>query len=138
MSLIIMEGCHITDTMFTLDARITGEEICWNVTRLQRDAEHGRFGDPWRIPMANLPPMTDADRSNIDWKKVDMFVEWPMVLGIPLIAIGSPKGPDHIFCFVDGHHRLSARQLRGMADFDTWVVPVDIEKQYRITTTKIG
>lgn len=134
MSLVRMHGCSITDTCFTLDARITGEEICWNVTRLQRDAADGVFGLPWMLEFKQLPPMTDDDRANIDWKKVAMFAEWSAVLIIPVIAIGSSKDPDNIFCFVDGHHRLCARQQRGFPSFGAYVVPAEIERRYRITT----
>lgn len=136
-STIVMSGASLADTCFVLDRRICGEEICWNVTRIERAAKAGAFGKPWRIPMANLPPTTDEDRANVDWKKVLLFAEWPAVMSIPIISIGA-KEPGHIFCFIDGNHRLFARMERKLLDFETWVVPHDVERRYRITTTTGG
>lgn len=130
MSIVYINGCSISDLAFTLDARFTGEEITWNVTKLKRDAAAGIFGDPSRLPMHLIPPMTDADKANIDWKKVALFAECPNILVEPVISIGSPTG---ILCFVDGSHRLVARQQRGFPSFDTYIVPHDIERRYRIT-----
>lgn len=134
MSILYINGCNITDLAFTLDARITGKEITWNVTKLKRDATAGVFGEPHRLPMNIIPPMTDADKANIDWKKVELFAECPGILSEPVISIGTPTG---ILCFVDGSHRLVARQQRRFPAFETYIVPHDIERQYRITETVI-
>lgn len=131
ISFLTLDGATLADTCFTLDARITGEEITWNVSRLMRDATAGLFGLPVKIPMAAIPPQTDADRANIDWAKIDVFkTTMQAVLNQPVIGIGSDH--DSILCFVDGSHRLTARQQMGCKFFLTYIVPHHLEKDYRV------
>lgn len=132
MSIVYVNGCSIADTVFTLNASVTGEEITWNVTKLKRDAAAGVFGDTTRLPMYLLPPMKEEHKANIDWQKVALFAELPSVLVEPVIAIGSLTG---ILCFPDGSHRLVARQQRSFPSFETYIVPHDIEHLYRVTET---
>jgi hypothetical protein len=137
MPLTIMNGCSLSDVGFTLDARIAGEEITWNVTKIQRDADAGLFGKPIGIAMASLPPMTDEDRANVDWLKEAHIMKDPAVLATPVLAIGSSKRAGDIFCFVDGNHRICARMEAGLAGFESYVVPAELERCYRIITTVI-
>lgn len=132
MKVLTCSGASITDICFTLDARIMGHEITWNVTRMQRDAVQGLYGPPAKVPVANLPKPSAEDNANIEWDKVDRMIRDPHVLRMPALAIGRPEG-DGVWVFVDGNHRIAAHMKRESAFFRCYIVPYWAEKHYRVT-----
>lgn len=128
---LIISGAGPDDTCFTSDPRITGKEITWNVTRIQKDAAAGKFGKPVKIRMSVLPPTTPEADSNIDWDKVDGILNDTdnNPINQAILAIGSPDG---ISMFVDGNHRLAARRKANKFYFFAYIVPHEIEKNYRV------
>jgi hypothetical protein len=134
-NILVIEGATMNDTCFTLDSRITGEEITWNVSKIQRDADAGVFGRPCKVAMKCLPKATAEDDANIDWDKViELIANGETATGSkaleqPVLAIGSEEG---IFCFVDGNHRLAARYKLGLKDFSVYIVPHWCEAAYRV------
>lgn len=129
----MLRGCALTDTQFTLDRQIWGEEISWNVTRIQRDAAAGVFGPPEVVPMKAMPPMTAEHAENIDWEKVQDLLFAHAPLDVPVLEVTFDHGCVLHRVPIDGNHRLVARQLLGMLDFRAFVVPVELERLYRIT-----
>lgn len=125
---ITFENCAITDEVYQLDQKLAGEAIIWNVTRIRRDAERGLFGPTIRRPMTTLPVPTPAHTANIDWRKVLDFAKRPGVLAIPILCLDCGEHR-HV---VDGNCRIAARQLAGLADFETFIVPDEIEYRYRV------
>lgn len=139
MTIIRITGCSIGDDVYTTDAAIFGEEITWNITRIQRDADAGLFGEPTIVPMAALPPMTDAMRANVDWQKVRGMIGAhqidPMksVLGKPALQVIVDFRGTLYRISVDGNHRICARRMVGYGTFASFVVPIEIEGRYRVS-----
>lgn len=125
-------GCSMNEEVFTTDKRVYGEEICWNVTRLQRDATAGRFGAPIVRDFATYPKMSDKERLNIDWHKVAAMSKLADVMARPALAVCVDAGTEIHRLIVNGNHRICARQLRGLPFFEVHVVPVALEAQYRV------
>lgn len=149
MKTIRIAGARLTDTIFTLEAA-GWPEITWNITQIQRDADLGVFGKhPTRIMMSSVPAMNDGNRANVDWQKVEsMARQAPLPLqgqgtfvldkskvsvidkpGLSVIMIRD--GVRHRFP-VDGNHRLAARMMLGLEYFETFVVPPQLERCYRV------
>ena len=60
---IVIRGCSIGDDVFSTDPAIFGVEITWNVTRIQRDADAGRFGAPETQPVCRPCRLSRAPMS---------------------------------------------------------------------------
>jgi hypothetical protein len=131
--ILLMSGCGFGDTVFTLDKRITGEEICWNTTRIQHDADAGVFGPPIKRAFKTWPDMTPAERANIDWQKVAAFARSSEIMAKPGLAVDLDAGMETHRHIVEGNHRICARELRGLPFFELYVVPRQLEQQYRVT-----
>ena len=132
-----INGATMTDEVFSLDPRICGEQLHWNITRIWEDVERGKFAKHRRW-FKNQEPMSAMEAANIDWIKVDAIMRNPRALQRPALAVdmdgmtidGKPITNRHI---VDGNHTVSAREKYGLEFYDMWVVPSDIEAQYRVT-----
>jgi hypothetical protein len=131
--ILLMSGCGLGDTVFTMDKRLTGEEIMWNTTRIQRDAEAGRFGPPIQRAFATWPAMTTGERANIDWQKVARFAQSAEIMAKPAIVVDLDAGMETHRHIVEGNHRICAREQRGLPFFEIFVVPRHIEAEYRVT-----
>lgn len=121
------ELADLTYTQFVPDL---GHPVTWNVTRLRADAWAGKFGQPL---LANVDLSIPAH--HLDRGKVDRFKQNTAMLMFPAIAIeGEPSAPDttNIICFVDGHHRLTARAELGMPHL-FYLVPWQYEGNYHVT-----
>lgn len=129
--IIRVQGANLTDQVFTITLR-TGEVVTWNVTKLEAAAKAGVFGLPRYLPTADLPPADwtnwDAeDRAKVDYLKHDL-----VTLNEPAIVIES-ENPDFLFsCFADGQHRVTARQELKMRECAVYVVPLTMERAFRV------
>lgn len=131
MTDIRISGGEFTDTGFTLEA--VTPPITWNVTRLQRDADAGKFGPSRSIPMDRTRG-PDWSRGNLSRATVDYIKAHPDILNKPGLVIASPPGsPYPYLCFCDGQHRGTARWELGLPDVSFFVVPAEVEKNYRVT-----
>jgi hypothetical protein len=124
-------GARLTDQVFTITL-MTGETVTWNITKLNAAAVAGAFGGVRYAATADLPPANWTewgadDRATIEWIKAD-----PATLDAPAIAIASPNPDFAICCFADGQHRITARQELGLAEISFWLVPLELERQFRI------
>jgi hypothetical protein len=133
---VILRGGHITDTVFTLSDCFRGEEITWNVTKLQDAADRGEFE---RIKLAlDLVPPPNWESGNLDRERVDGIKNTPHALALPAIVIENEPGYPHKYlCFCDGQHRITARQELGLGDFEAFVVPHDVEKRFRVIEQRV-
>jgi hypothetical protein len=135
----VISGASLTDTVFTTDAAVFGEEICWNVTRIQVDATAGKFGAPERIPMARLPPMPATAYDNLDWDKISGMLavlkhgQDTAKLRAPILQVLVTIGQTLYRIPIDGNHRLTALRLFGQDYFECYVVPAEMEHRYRAT-----
>jgi hypothetical protein len=131
--ILFMTGCSIGDVTFTLDPKLCGEIVCWNVTRAWNDARDGRFGPPIKRAFATWPEMTKGERDNIDWKKVAAIAQKSDVMAIPALAMDLNAGVETHRHIIDGNHRVCAREQRGLPFFEVFVVPQHLEPLYRVT-----
>ena len=141
LTVINVVGAEPTDTCYSLDENIFGQEIIWNVTKLQAAAKDGKLGAPIWLPVSLLPPMDDAHRANIDWPKVKELQSKREALFEPAICImltaptmlreGAPVALHRII--VDGNHRITARIMNGETRWVTFIVQPEREANYRIT-----
>lgn len=133
MSLQIIHflGADLTDQVFTIVDN-DGEEITWNVTKLQEAAARGEFGQPRILRTSDLKrPIYD----NVDHDKVEAIKYLPDFLNTPGIGIGRfVKHQDEadIFCIADGNHRIIARQEMRLPTFSLYVVPPEVERNFRV------
>jgi len=132
MKTITMTGVGMTDEIHQLDPTLSDEAIMWNITRMMRDALNGAFGAPINRPLSVIPAMEAANTANIDWHKVRAFCSLPFVLGLPILTVEHDAGPLTVRRIVDGNHRICARQRAGLFDFDTYLIPSRLEKNYRV------
>jgi hypothetical protein len=132
MRTIDISGGEMSDNIYCVD--LGDGEVCWNVTRITRDARAGLFGEPlqWRGP---LPPPDPRVHQNCDRAKIELFKKRPDILAIPVLAIEGRPVPDtvSIETFVDGNHRLVAIYENGSGSFQFYLVPRAIERSYRVT-----
>ena len=124
-------GARLTDQIFTITL-LTGETVTWNVTKLNEAAKAGRFGAVRYAATEDLPPAnwlewTAADRATVEYIKRDQ-----RVLNEPAIAIASPNPAFALNCFADGQHRITARQELGLPEISFYLVPLELEGQFRI------
>lgn len=150
-SVIVLEGASLTDVCCHIDAPGL-PDITYNVSRLEHDAFNGRFGAPEEGYFDQLTaPSPDWDEwSGLDRAKVSQFVgslgnlsvscrDWRQpshkcllrIIDIPIIAVAIFEDVPRILP-VDGNHRMMARQLRGYKNFWRFVVPLELEGNYRI------
>lgn len=131
MTTHFITGVALTDTVFTITL-YTGEVVTWNVTRLQRAADAGEFGPPRYARTCDLPPAEWSEWGGLDRAKVDAIKANPAALNKPAIAIASPRPEYFINCFADGQHRITARQEMGLAEVAFYLVPVALERSFRV------
>ncbi len=130
--IIRLSGASLLDDVFTITL-MTGETVTWNVTKLAAAAKAGRFGVPRYFRTADLPPANWSEWSGLDREKVDAIKKLPAALDDPAIAIESPN-PNFLFsCFADGQHRITARQELGLKEIAFYVVPLAMERAFRVT-----
>ena len=131
-------GALLTDDIFTITLH-TGETVTWNVTKLNAAATAGVFGLPRYAATSDLPPTNwsewDAsDRETVEYIKTDQ-----RALDEPAIAIASPDPAFALSCFADGQHRVTARQELGLPEISFYLVPLEMERTFRVTgLDKIG
>lgn len=124
-------GAGLADDIFEITLE-TGERILWNITKLAEAARAGEFGAPRYAQTGDLPAARwdtwgSADRATVDWMKAN-----PAILEDPAIAIASPN-PDYLICcFADGQHRVTARQELGLAEIIFYIVPLELERAFRV------
>jgi hypothetical protein len=145
---LIIEGADITDTSFTLD--VEGfPELIWNITRMERDAFAGKFGEPHDTYFKDVAmggaPANDPWKHLSQWRvrQIIKGANVPVMRGnrkyrlveLPGIAvmIPHPNGINTCVVPVDGNHRGKARELMGFPSFLQFVVPLGMEEQYRVT-----
>jgi len=117
----------LTDDCFTLE--VVEPNITWNISRIRRDAESGKFGPPGIFDMRGVPA-PNYECGNLDLRKIEAFKTKPAILAIPVIGIGDPRGG--VLCIADGQHRLTSRWELALPDFSMYIVPHEIEKKYRL------
>lgn len=128
----VISGGSLADDMFTITLQ-SGETVSWNVTKLERSAKAGEFGPPVYVRTSQIPPPRWETWDENDRKTVDWIKEHPDVLNDPAIAMQS-ENPDYLFsCFPDGQHRITARQELGLDEVSFYVVPLSMERRFRIT-----
>jgi hypothetical protein len=132
MTIIRISGASITDDVFSITLK-TGEEVTWNVTKLQRAAKTGEFGPPRFARTEDLPPARWDGWDATDRAKVDAIKRDPAILDAPAIAIASPLPGYAINCMPDGQHRITARQELGLAEISFYLVPLEMERRFRVT-----
>ena len=139
MPVHVISGVSIGDTVFTTDPAIFGIDVTWNVTRIQRDADAGKFGKPETVPVSALPPMSSLANANIDWVKVHAMIQQyndgvpDAIVLKPSLQVMVPIGKLFYRIPVDGNHRICARRVLGMTDFAFYCVPASLERRYRVT-----
>lgn len=129
-------------------------EIVWDVGQIERDAFCGRFGPPseqafselavhdgpdkWEhasqekvlrfIRLANVP-VTRPDWNNNGFGKLSM-----KLIDIPTITAIIARPSDGQLCAfpIDGNHRMLAREQLHYKMFSRFLVPVELEGQYRL------
>lgn len=133
-----VRGADLSDTSFTLGVPHF-PAVTWNVTRIQRDADAGKFGKPVRILREEMPALGPNEQANIDWPKVSAIVnKWaanpedPEIYK-PVLSVLFVIGDGVVTRVpVDGNHRILARFLMGADSYESFVVPHQIEADYRI------
>lgn len=129
---ILIEGASLADLIYEITLA-GGEQVIWNVTKLQRACNAGEFGPPLRLPTALLQP-PDFSKGYLDRAKIERLKRIPDVLHMPAIAVRTPPGSPHEFyCFVDGNHRIVALQELGVEHFTAFAVPHERERAFRVT-----
>ncbi len=125
-------GARLTDQVFTITL-LTGETVTWNVTKLNAAAKAGMFGAVRYAATEDVPPArwenwNETDRATVDWMKTH-----PAILDEPAIAIAAPVEVDFaISCFADGQHRITARQELRLPEILFYLVPLELERQFRV------
>ena len=130
MTIIQIMGAELADTCFSIETPDEGE-IVWNVSKIQRAADRGDFGPAPNFDMSILPAPR-YDLGFLDKAKIEAFKRSAEIMARPALAVEAPV-PGHIRCFVDGQHRLTARYELGLRDFSAFVVPIQVERDFRIT-----
>lgn len=129
--------------------------VTYNVTQLELDAIFGKFGKPEEMRYNQLETLGPEDEwRNLDQNKVlwmcRCFREGRKVpnpfdsdrlahiIDIPLLAVTLQIAPTvQAVVPVDGNHRGKARALLGAKTFMRFVVPEEIERDYRIEIREI-
>src|SRR4051812_7517895 len=104
---IVISGVSPGDETFETDELMVGYSIMWNITRIQHDADLGKFGPPIQRPYSVHPEMTPAQQTNINWEKVNRFRQIPRVLMKPALSLDiaiNGRIERHI---VDGNARVT-------------------------------
>ncbi len=160
-NILVLSGAGVFDTSFTIDPNpsLGIPEISWNVTRIECDAFNGRFGAPKTIAFSELVDWgrPQDEWENLDRQKVEYFManrdlkvakpywkagglvrQWYDLLDIPAIIVLLKLPSNIIYTFpVDGNHRIKAREKLGLKTFDRFVVPLELEGNYRISWTEL-
>lgn len=126
-----ISGAGLFDEIFEITLK-TGEHVVWNVTKLKAAAKAGAFGVARCGPTADLPKAVWTNWDANDRVKVDGIKGSPAALADPAIAIAS-EHPDYALnCFADGQHRITARQELGLPEFFFYIVPLEMERAFRV------
>lgn len=124
-------GAGLLDDVFTITLK-TGETVSWNVTKLQKAAADGRLGQVRYFRTDTLPPADWSQWDETDRAKVDRIKTDPAWLDAPVIAVES-ENPDYILnCFIDGQHRVTARQELGLPEVGFYLLPLSMERSFRV------
>lgn len=151
MKTLHIMGAGIADTCYELD--IPGfEPITWNVSKLEQAAFRGLFGPPVTVDFSKLPPMTENEWSNLNRRKIDRMIkharaiqsipDWTnhgrtitrmRLIDIPVIATTYMQSDGQFYsAFVDGNHRMTARRMMGLTGAMHFLVPPELEGNYRV------
>lgn len=127
-------GARLSDDIFTFPWE--GKETVWNVTKLASAARSGFFGKPSTFPTSGMKP-PNYSLGFLDKEKIERFKLDPAILNSPAIAIQNTqerflKTGAYLLVFADGQHRMTARWELGLPDFQTYVVPPQVEHQFRV------
>lgn len=127
-----VHGARLADDIFTITL-LSGETVVWNVTKLYEAAKAGAFGPPRCAATSDLPAAKWDSWDETDRAKVDGIKTNPAALAEPAIAIAS-ENPDYLLtCFADGQHRITARQELGLKEVYFYIVPLAVEREFRVT-----
>jgi hypothetical protein len=111
--------------------------VTWDVDAIDSDVKAGKFGAPVRIPTELIPPSRwDAD-STLERDRVDWIKTHPEELDKPCYLVAAPE-PGHFRCFVDGQHRVAARQELKLPEVTAYVVPDELERAYRVDQAEMA
>jgi hypothetical protein len=156
---LLISGVSVLDQTFTLDAEgFPSWE--WNTTRMEQDAFRGRFGAPeehrfdehrqWENPddewrhvdkgkITRFIQLAEVPAIKPDWKtKGEVFRRYNLI-DIPTVSLIVPHpatGQLHVFP-VDGNHRMLARKVMKRQTYSTFIVPPELEGDYRIRYQEI-
>ena len=131
MPIHYVTGANLMDVCFEITLE-TGETVVWNVTELNRAAKAGAFGAVRYLSMADIPAAEWSNWTADDRARVDQIKTDPAVLDDPVIAIESEHPGFLLNCFADGQHRVTARQELGLAEVAFYLVPLGMERDFRI------
>ena len=158
---LYISGAGVFDAYFAVD--IEGvPKLEWNTTRIERDAFRGVFGPPERVRFSELAKYRRPEDAwgNLDREKVHRFMNWSRsgsviaarpnwatqgktnrdyaLLDIPIIymTLVLPTGGTIMFP-ADGNHRMKAREELGLLTFERFLVPAELEGNYRIRITEL-
>lgn len=165
-NILRLVGASILDVAFALNTP-GFPEIMWNITRIERDAFSGRFGPPRDAVFADLTltdvngnvvdQWRHLDRAKVrqiieDAHKPKICVNWEKpyptddgysgkiamdLIDLPIIAVELIRDEVmHLFP-IDGNHRMMAREVMGYKGFRRFVVPYQLEGEYRITMEEV-
>ena len=128
--------------------------IVWNISHMEYDAFRGRFGAPGEGLFSELAQWDNPEDywRHVDKAKVTQFIrlanvpatkpDWATrgegkvlyrLIDIPTITVivAFPGKPRHAFP-VDGNHRMLARMQLGCPTFPRFMVPSELEGEYRL------
>lgn len=128
--------------------------IVWNTGQMEHDAFRGRFGPPEEQAFAELASWENSEDGwrHADRAKVLNFIRLAQVpaskpdwstrgttrvdyrlIDIPTITVIFPGPNQRHYAFpVDGNHRLLAREQLNYKTFSRFLVPPELEGEYRL------
>jgi hypothetical protein len=153
MPAFALEGTIVRLVTFTL-THPDFPEITWNISQIEQDAFRGRFGDVEEIQFSQLAQYSDEsdkwrhiDREKVlkfirlanvpvtrpNWQRSDGEARQMRLIDIPTIAVVLLTGPTTGAAFpIDGNHRMIAREQLGYKSYTRFIVPPELEGEYRI------
>lgn len=132
-----MRAHRLTDTAFTIETPELGE-VTWNVTlmKIQIGLKDPAIARRKFLTRHLQPPA--YEKGNVERARIEFIKKHREFLDDPAIAIGSPNDdPNNLYCFVDGNHRICARQELQLETFETWVIPWQMEKNFRVVALSL-
>lgn len=120
------------EVITAFEIEIDGEIFRWNVSHIWQEANKGAFGRPVRLLMKNTNP-TDWSKGFISRATVESIKLNLEALHSPVLAIEAPPpAVKELLCFCDGQHRVTARRELLFPDVLSYIVPWNMERQFRI------